>query len=354
LNINFKKQQQQSTLISNQRNVLLSNVPLNEITIDISKSDSPRKYIQQDKVQKLAEDKECNGLTYKDIMIEFKCSKEQAQRKIKHFHSKGLLFTNQDLNKEAVNGLKLKNTSPQKYYATTIKTKVIEKHKERYENALVKPTMDKYKYRSSFPSSSTKYNDPIQIQRARYLSELLSLLESQPPHIHKLQLLTRLPNNYYEQLEQTPCKGNSGKQIEEHVGSRLVKYIYYPDGSVIIYVISSKNPFRIRSEEDVDYLLTYLGQVRDRMINNHIYDIYERHTPPISEWFLTGCDINKDLELNILEQLSLPKLQLKYVIGTFRLYVKNFENKSYLRFEKSLSFTDMTLPKVLDKILKDG
>jgi hypothetical protein len=76
------------------------------------------------------------------------------------------------------------------------------------------------------------------------------------------------------------------------------------------------------------------------------------NTQPISEWFLTGCDINKDLELNILEQISLPKLQLKYLIGTFRLYVKNFENKSYLRLEQSLSFADTTLPEALDKILK--
>ena len=88
------------------------------------------------------------------------------------------------------------------------------------------------------------------------------------------------------------------------------------------------------------------------MISNHICDIYERHAPPISEWFLTGCDVNRDLELNILEQISLQKLQLKYVIGTFRLYVKNFENKSYLRLEQSLSFADMTLPEVLSKVLR--
>ena len=35
---------------------------------------------------------------------------------------------------------------------------------------------------------------------------------------------------------------------------------------------------------------------------------------------------------------------------TFRLYVKNFKDKSYLRVEKSLSFTGLTLPEALDKI----
>ena len=318
------------------------------------KSKSSRKYIRQEAIITLAEDKGCNGLTYKDITIRFSCNKGQAQRKIKHFHRKGILFTHQDLIKQGINGSNLKNTSPQKYYAITIKAKVIEKLEERYENALVKPTMDKYKYRSSFQSSSSKqqYNDPIQLQSAKYLSELLHLLKSQPPHFHKMQLVTQLSKNYYREIQQTPCKGNFGKLIEEHVGQRLVKYIYYPIGSVRIDIISSKNSFKIESEEDIDYLLTYCGQVRDRMINNHLFDIYERHTPPISEWFLTGCDINKDLELNVLEQISLPKLQLKYIIGTFRLYVKNFEDKSYLRLEKSLSFTDMTLPEALDKILK--
>ena len=84
------------------------------------------------------------------------------------------------------------------------------------------------------------------------------------------------------------------------------------------------------------------------MNNNHLY---ERHTPPISEWFLTGCDLKKDLELNILEQISLQKLQLKYSIGTFRLYVRSFKDKSYLRLEQSLSFSNTTLPEVLHKIL---
>lgn len=51
-----------------------------------------------------------------------------------------------------------------------------------------------------------------------------------------------------------------------------------PNGSVRIDVVSSKNTFRIESEEEVDYLLTYLGQVRDRMIKNHIFDIQDiRH-----------------------------------------------------------------------------
>ena len=345
----------QPHLILNENNVPLSNVLSEKFTRDISKSTNSRKYIQQDSIKKLAESKGVSGLTIDDIIHKFLCKKEQAQRTIKHFHRKGILFTSQDEKEEGIELLKLKNTSPQRYYATSLKSKIFEELKKKYENELLKPTMDKYKYRSLFPSSTTpqqQYDDPIQLQRARYLSELLPLLNLQPLHIHKLQLLTQLPKEYYKEIQQTPCKGNFGKQIEEHVGQRLSKYIYYPNGSVRIDIISSKNAFRIDSEEDIDYLLTYLGQVRDRMISNHICDIYERHAPPISEWFLTGCDVNRDLELNILEQISLQKLQLKYVIGTFRLYVKNFENKSYLRLEQSLSFADMTLPEVLSKVLR--
>ena len=343
----------QSNLILNENNVLLSNVLPEKFTSDIAKSKSSRKYIQQDSIQKLAESKGVSGLTFEDISNKFLCKKEQAQRTIKHFHRKGILFTSQDVKEEGIDVLKLKNTSPQRYYATSLKSKIFEELKKKYENELLKPTMDKYKYRSSFPSSTTQqqYNDSIQLQRARYLCELLYLLNLQPLHIHKLQLVTQLPKEYYQEIEQTPCKGNFGKQIEEHVGKRLVKYIYYPNGTVRIDIVSSKNPFRIEIEEDIDYLLTYLGQVRDRMISNHICDIYERHAPPISEWFLTGCDVNRDLELNILEQISLQKLQLKYGIGTFRLYVKNFENKSYLRLEQSLSFSDSSLSEVLTKIL---
>ncbi len=340
----------QPHLILNENNAPLSNVLPEKFISDISKSKNSRKYIQQDRIKKLAENKGVSGLTIDDIIHKFLCKKEQAQRTIKHFHRKGILFTSQDVKEEGIELLKLKNTSPQRYYATSLKSKIFEELKKKYENELLKPTMDKYKYRSSFPSS-TNYNDPIQLQRARYLLELLHLLNSQPPYFHKLQLVTQLPKNYYQEIQKIPCKGNYGKQIEERLGLRLVKYIYYPNGTVRIDVVSSKNPFRIESEEDVDYLLTYLGQVRDRMINNHVYDFHERHAPPISEWFLTGCDVNRDLHLNTLEQVSLQKLQLKYGIVTFRLYVKYFEDKSYLRLEKSLSFTDTTLPEVLGKIL---
>jgi hypothetical protein len=31
-------------------------------------------------------------------------------------------------------------------------------------------------------------------------------------------------------IEQTPCKGIFGKQIEEHVGQILAKYTYSPNG----------------------------------------------------------------------------------------------------------------------------
>ena len=133
---------------------------LMKVSSAISTSKNPRKYIQQDQVQKLAENKGCNGLTYFDIIIQFMCNQKQAQRTIKHFHRKGILFTNQDLIR-GINGLNLKNTSPQRYYATIIKAKVIEKFKEKYENAPVKPTMDNYKYRFHFHQP---LNNSIMIQ----------------------------------------------------------------------------------------------------------------------------------------------------------------------------------------------
>jgi hypothetical protein len=53
------------------------------------------------------------------------------------------------------------------------------------------------------------------------------------------------------------------------------------------------------------------------------------------DWILVQCDVNKDIGINIIEELSIPNLQLRIHDRIFRLYVNNINGSSYYRMEES-------------------
>jgi enoyl reductase-like protein len=68
------------------------------------------------------------------------------------------------------------------------------------------------------------------------------------------------------------------------------------------------------------------------------------------EWYLSGCDINKDIEISDMMQLSSIDIQLQYVDRVFRQYVKSLHNKAVYRCEESLAFKSTPLVEALDQI----
>lgn len=53
------------------------------------------------------------------------------------------------------------------------------------------------------------------------------------------------------------------------------------------------------------------------------------------EWKLNQCDINKDIDIKDIEQITLPDIQLIEVDRIFRVYVKVLEERAYYRLEES-------------------
>jgi hypothetical protein len=54
-------------------------------------------------------------------------------------------------------------------------------------------------------------------------------------------------------------------------------------------------------------------------------------------WILKACDLNKDVEINYMVQLSLPDIQISMAEKAFREYVKMINSgKAYYRIEQSL------------------
>src|SRR6188472_497938 len=88
-------------------------VPLNEL----GHSTVPRRYISEHKIKEIAIEKYrsgAKGITFNDVRQRFPVKKAQAQRSLKHFRAKGILFTAEDLVNQGID--LIQNTSPQQYF----------------------------------------------------------------------------------------------------------------------------------------------------------------------------------------------------------------------------------------------
>jgi hypothetical protein len=65
-----------------------------------------------------------------------------------------------------------------------------------------------------------------------------------------------------------------------------------------------------------------------------------RSVPPVIEWLLKACDLNKDIEIDDKAQLTLPGIQLKSACRVFRQYVKSLHDKAVYRSEESLTLNN--------------
>jgi hypothetical protein len=153
---------------------------------------------------------------------------------------------------------------------------------------------------------------------------------------------------FFNELKQKEQSVNRAKQYEENFGRRYVTYRLSPNGTVEVYIATTDTPFRIERDEDISALFAFLGQVRDRLLY-HVSDIKEKHVPALLDWILKQCDLNKDIEIDDMAQLTFPDIQLKSADRIFRLYVKIREGKAYYRGEESLTLNQI-LPEALDNI----
>ena len=307
------------------------NVPLEQLVHSLS----PRKYIKRKSLEDLALDKASKGITWKDLRDKFSCSKGEAQRKLKYFHSKRLLFTAQDLMDQ---GLDLpptfRNQKPQVYYACSRKAEIIEDIKKEYKNVPIQPT--------GVTLSKSPLSRSVELQKAQSFLDVLFSLGRYPLFIHKLHLQLWIAPEYYQTITALPqTKKNKGKQYLERMARADVNFVIYPNGKVMISIACSNNPFKLETDEDETILFSFLGQVKDRLLYL-VNDPRERTVPSIMEWRLSGCDINKDIEISDLMQLSAIDIQLKSADRVFRLYVKSLHDKAVYRCEESIALKNNT------------
>jgi hypothetical protein len=146
---------------------------------------------------------------------------------------------------------------------------------------------------------------------------------------------TKLSNNYYSDIDIVPRNRTKGKLIRERIGLREVTYTYYPSGSSTMEVRCSYSPFRIGTDDDVNILFAFIGQIKDRM-TIHLNDPRESGVPDINVWTLKQCDVNVDIELTDLGQVTLQDIQISTLGRILGTYVKILESKSVARWEETI------------------
>jgi hypothetical protein len=289
------------------------------------------------------------GITFEDIQERFRIKKRRAQRSLKYFHAKKVLFTAEDLISQDIDYLR--NTSPQQYFPAIIKADIIENLKRRKSSVLVGPTgvcLPKSANQFSSRSSKRCVSRSLENQKAQSFLDVLLHIPFVPLYIHKLQLMTHIDKEYYNELSQKEGRINRAKRHEEIIGRRHVNYTFSPNGSIEISVRSSDTPFKLEIDTDESAIFSFLGQVKDRLLYC-INDIKERLILPIQEWVLQACDLNRDIRIDDKCQLTLPDIQLKTAARVFRLYIKSLQDRAVCRAEESVKL-NFLLPEALDNI----
>jgi hypothetical protein len=319
------------------------NIPFDELVhTPIYPKHIPRKRLEQRALDKY---RTCGkGIVFSDIVEEFLCSKEKAQSKLKRSCMQWM-----DKKSNIYPPILFRapiRTIPQQYFPACIRADIIEDFKKR-KNVLVQPTGVNLSKVGLF-SPRNPLSNAIEHQKAQSFLDVLMLLHFSPPHIHKLQMMFNLDKEYYKELKQNEQPINRAKSYEENIGRRHATYRLSPNGTVEVSIRTTNTPFRIEKDEDVSNLFSFLGQVRDRFLY-HVSDIRERHVPPLLDWILKQCDLNKDVEIDEKAQLALPDIQLKSADRVFRSYIKIMKDKAFYRIEESLALNQI-LPEALDNI----
>jgi len=300
-----------------------------------------RKRISKTEIEWLAIEKykRCGKrLSFSDIVNRFGCSKTKAQRILKDCCSKRV--DNAESRPAPILFRLPKRTKPQLYFPSIIRADILENLRNR-ENVLIEPTGLNLSSYSNNPISNA-----LDYQKARYFLDVLKQIRFSPLCIHKLQLQLSINSEVYHDVKHEFNKYNRVKVHLERIGS--VKYLIYPNGRVLVYIACSDTPFKLETDNDVSFLFAFLGQVRDRLLYV-LSDVRERFVPSIMDWRLLECDVNKDVIINDIMQLTLPDILLKAADRVFRLYVKSLHDKSVCRCEESLT-VDLPISLALDEI----
>ena len=280
-----------------------------------------RHYIKAKQIETLAVDKykvNGKGIIVTDLLSKgFVSNEKQARATLKYFRKKNILFT-------------LRRWRPQKYYPACLKSEIIKRNIQEGVTGV------RYSKRGLLQSKSitspSQDLDSVIVQTLE--SYILPLLPKAPLHIHKMHFKAKVPSECYHEIGLPVGQWNKRKEHEEIIGSMHVKYCFYANGTVMVFTESSNNPFKLEDNHDLTNIITFFGQLRDRLVV-FLNDRHERIVPGIMEWVLTQWDINKDVKVSDLFHCSSINIQVRHLTHLFRIYVKSVGKETVCRVEES-------------------
>lgn len=290
-----------------------------------------RIYIKVKEIENLAENqygKNGRGITFTDLLAKgLATNKRHAQNKLKYCHDRNILFT-------------LSNHKPQQYFPQILRSKIIEARNPK--NTPIGVT--------GLPSFNNPYstsNDPFIMQTLE--GYVLSTLPEVALGIHKIQLMVRISTECYQEINLPANRWNGGKEYEEIIGSARTTYRFYANGTVMISVRCNNHPFKVQDEDDLSYLTAFLGQVRDRVVLA-LEDRHERIVPPLIQWELKQCDINRDVKVEDWLQFTGLNIQVRHALRLFRVYIKSMREDTVCRVEESISPKNKSVVEAINNI----
>jgi hypothetical protein len=287
-----------------------------------------RRYTKSKCIQNLAINKyrqNGQGICFKDLLSNGLAKhKQQAQATLKHCLRSNILFTPY-------------NRKPQQYYPTCLKSEILNRiiPVRAIGVGLPIPPLFQDKLLDKRSIGSNHDLDPAIIQTLE--GYVLPLLSEVPLYIHKMHFKTRILPECYQEIVLLANPWNKGKEHEELIGRTLVRYRFYANGTVVVSTESSNNPFPLATEFDLGNFMSFLGQVRDRLVL-FIADKHERVVPGIMDWELTQCDLNKDVHIErwVSQPLHLS-IQVRHLSHLFRVYIKTKGGDTLCRVEESVT-----------------
>jgi hypothetical protein len=300
----------------------LRNVPLDSVTRydndRLRKSESQRHYTAAKVINDLAVKKykiNGRGTNFNDLLFaKIATSKKQAQIKLKYHLKKKTLFT-------------ISKNKPQSYYPESLRSEII--NNKISKNIPIGITGVLYNNDTHFLTYDTVVIRSLE-------DYVLPLLPHVPLGIHKLELMLKINSLYYQDINTTYNRWNRGREHEEIIGHTLAKYRFYPNGTIMVFVQSNNIPLKLETEDDLVYVIAFLGQLRDRLII-FLNDKHERVVPDIMQWELKQCDINRDVKVGEWVQYTGLKIQIKHACHLFRVYIKSKGEYTICRVEESVS-----------------
>ncbi len=266
------------------------------------------------------------GITWKDVFqAKYAKDKKKAQDKLKYHVRKGVLFT-------------IGRTKPQQYFPTSLQSEIM---KNALSTQIRHNRVGKDDDSSILPPAvlckGIQGHDMDGKTHDMLVGSILHMLPKLPFFIHKMNFNTTVPTELYNQLELPVLdKNNQAKRWESRVGSFVVNYWLYPNGTLMIYSETSDRPFRLQTESDLYELMAFVGEMR-RCISVMLNDIHGRLIPRTTCWFITQCDINRDIPVDHAFHTIGLNVRWPYLGRIFHIYIKCMGKDTVARVEEELS-----------------